>query len=43
MLGPATVDGVCAGDGADALRAYWRQADARKREQAPWGAPALAD
>ena len=41
MIGPATVDGVGPTGDADAVRAYWRAADARRRERAPWPAPPL--
>jgi hypothetical protein len=37
---PGTVDGV-APAGAD-LEAYWRGVDARRRDAAPWPAPANA-
>jgi phenylpropionate dioxygenase-like ring-hydroxylating dioxygenase large terminal subunit len=42
MLGPATVDGVADSESPEALRAYWREADARKRAGAPWSAPKRA-
>ena len=40
ITGPATVDGIC--EGAD-WQAYWRQFDARRREQASWAPPAAHD
>jgi phenylpropionate dioxygenase-like ring-hydroxylating dioxygenase large terminal subunit len=42
MHGPATVDGIGPTGDADAVRAYWRAADARRREAAPWPAPRLS-
>ncbi|HEX6959913.1 MAG TPA: Rieske 2Fe-2S domain-containing protein [Ferrovibrio sp.] len=36
IRGPVTVDGIAP---ADRWQAYWREADRRKRQQAPWQAP----
>ena len=36
LVGPATVDGIGPTGDADAVRAYWRGVDARRRARAPW-------
>ncbi len=37
IRGPVTIDGIAP---TAAWQAYWREADARKRQAAPWQAPA---
>ncbi|WP_376098004.1 Rieske 2Fe-2S domain-containing protein [Roseomonas sp. CCTCC AB2023176] len=39
LTGPATIDGMAP---AERWQAHWRDAVARRRHAAPWGAPALA-